>query len=205
MLWGLLMLGGRCFKVESVQTYRIIWKGPSVGCAGNASGHPSEVAKYLCRRRRGYSVAVYPRHVARGLCPGPRVHVLSDGDGVDAKGRETLDKSAQVVLAGGKTPPPQIRRRSTRWAGQVLLEELGTHETRREELSARRSPADGGTWSWSGCRGHGSTVLHTRRGRGGPAGIAPASQPARPVTSPAWSRQHRAQKGGSGQHTAATG
>lgn len=30
-----LMLGGRCFKVKSVQTYRIIWKEPSVGWAGS--------------------------------------------------------------------------------------------------------------------------------------------------------------------------
>jgi hypothetical protein len=38
MLKRVLVLDGRCFKgKESVQTGRIIWKGPAVGRAGNAS------------------------------------------------------------------------------------------------------------------------------------------------------------------------
>lgn len=74
------MLGGRCFKVRSVQTYRIIWKGPSVGWAGKRFW-PSERTQYVPSYLVGggvvvgrYSKAVYRRHVARGLCPGPRVH-----------------------------------------------------------------------------------------------------------------------------------
>lgn len=58
----------------------------------------------------------------------------------------------------------------------------------RNKRSSRqgRSPADGRRNSQgqgTGDRGHGSTLLHTRRGRGGPAGATPASLPARPVTS----------------------
>lgn len=140
------MLGGRCFKVKSVQTYRLYGKGPVWAGAGNASGHPSEVAKYLRRRRRRVGTlppcthAMY-YHVARGLCPGheymrPRTATAS------LLGAETLDKSAQVVLAGGKTPPGEHHHTS----------DVGVHggqarpcracwvptRTRSEELSARK-------------------------------------------------------------------
>lgn len=161
-------------------------------------------SQYLGRRRRGYSAGVYPRHVqvARGLCPGPRVHVLSDGDGVGAKGRETLDKSAQVVLAGGKTPPPQIRRRGTRWAGQVLLGELGTHETRCEELSAGKISCRRrnmvmvrvqGSWIYGPACKTGSR--QASRGRPSEQASQPASQPGLSRRPPG-AGSNRAQKGG---------
>lgn len=127
-------VGWEMFQSRKCADLQIIWKGPSVGWAGKRFW-PSERTQYVPTYLVGggvvvgrYSKAVYRRHVARGLWPGPRVHGSTRTGTVSTlRGRDS-----GLCPAGASQredpPPPHIRRRGTCWAGRGVLWALGTHE-----------------------------------------------------------------------------
>lgn len=80
---------------------------------------------------------MYPRHVARGLCPGPRVHVHSDGDGLKANGQRLWTSLCPGRASRREDPTPPEHHHTSDVGVLVGLAQscrvrwvpvLGTHE-----------------------------------------------------------------------------